>query len=45
MIYEIINDTNKFKKLKQDVTLSREGKLQRFLLNLRKIVFFLSKRL
>ena len=36
----LISDTTKFKKLKDDVTLQREGKLQRFLRTLKKKGFF-----
>ena len=39
-IYEIINDGTKFKKLKEDETLKRQGSLQRFLLSLKKGGFF-----
>ena len=40
MVYEIVNDPNKFKKLDCDKTLKREGRLQRFLLKLKKKEFF-----
>ena len=36
MIYEIINDTSKFKVLNKDPTVTRETKLQKFLLSLKK---------
>ena len=39
-LYEIIQDTSKFKKLKGDETLARQGSLQRFLLSLKKVGFF-----
>ena len=35
-VNEIVNDKNKFKELPNDPTINREGKLQRFLRNLRK---------
>ena len=35
-IYDIINDKNKFKELNNDPTINREGKLQRFLRDLKK---------
>ena len=38
-IYEIIHDKRKFKKLEKDLTLQREGQLQRFLRKLKKDVF------
>ena len=36
MMYEIINDKDKFQELNTDPTLKREGQLQRFLLKLKK---------
>ena len=39
-LYEIINDVTKFKKLKKDETIKRQGSLQRFLLTLKKEGFF-----
>ena len=39
-MYTIVNDTSKFKKLNSDLTMMREGKLQRFLLSLKKKGFF-----
>ena len=39
-ILNIINDTEKFKKLNSDVTLKREGQLQRFMRQLKKKGFF-----
>ena len=39
-LYEIINDVTKFKKLKKDETIKRQGSLQRFLLTLKKECFF-----
>ena len=40
MMYSIVNDTTKFQKLSSDMTLLREGQLQRFLLTLKKKGFF-----
>ena len=40
MVYEIVNDSSKFKKLEGDKTVSRETKLQKFLLKLKKKGFF-----
>ena len=40
-ILEIINDTTKFKKLKDNPTLTREGQLQRFLMKTRITKFIL----
>ena len=40
MLYDIVNDSNKFKKLDGDVTMLREGQLQRYLLKLKKKGFF-----
>ena len=39
-MYKILSDTTKFKKLKEDVTLKREGQLQRFLRQLKSKGFF-----
>ena len=35
-LYEVINDTSKFLKLRSDPSIGREGKLQRFLRTLNK---------
>ena len=40
MLYEIVNDSTKFKKLDGDKTISRETKIQKFLLKLKKKGFF-----
>ena len=40
MMHDIIKDTTKFKLLNNDMTLSRESKLKRFLLSLKKKGFF-----
>ena len=40
MVYDIVNDSSKFKKLDCDKTKTREGRLQRFLLKLKKKDFF-----
>ncbi len=40
MVYEIVNDDSKLCKLDCDKTMLREGQLQRFLLKLKKKVFF-----
>ena len=40
MVYEIVNDSSKFLKLEGDKTISREAKLQKFLLKLKKKGFF-----
>ena len=40
MVYEIVNDNSKFRKLDCDKTMLREGQLQRFLLKLKKKGFF-----
>ena len=39
MMYDVVNDSSKFKKLNNDVTILREGQLQRFLLRLKKRFF------
>ena len=39
-LYEVINDTSKFLKLRSDPSIGREGKLQRFLRTLNKKGFF-----
>ena len=40
MVYDIVNDSRKFKKLDCDKTKIRESRLQRFLLKLKKKEFF-----
>ena len=40
MVYEVVNDSSKFKKLDGDKTVTRETKLQKFLLKLKKKGFF-----
>ena len=40
MVYEIVNDSTKFEKLDGDKTISREIKIQKFLLKLKKKGFF-----
>ena len=39
-MYKLLSDTTKFKKLKEDLTLKREGQLQRFLRQLKSKSFF-----
>ena len=39
-MYEIVNDTPKFLRLRSDPTICRENKLQRFLRSLKSLVFF-----
>ena len=39
-MYEIVNDTPKFLRLRSDPTICRENKLQRFLRSLKNQVFF-----
>ena len=43
-ILEIINDTTKFKKLKDNPTLTREGQLQRFLRKVKDKIFLMKIR-
>ena len=40
MMYELLSDSTKFKVIDNDVTISRESKLQRYLLSLKKKGFF-----